>query len=145
MFYKNVHSHKASGYNLIPFCFSGTISVGERFYSVLSVSTNATLSIVIGTKFVTLNIRRKNALIIIVHENYSVDRRGLYRNDIALIRLNESVPLHSEDPSQSMASPVCLPWSDYLDDFHPARDIKDLDDDGDFLTMWQKAVKSFLL
>ena len=31
-------------------------------------------------------------------------------NDIALIRLNEPVPLYSEDPSSSNAIPVCLPW-----------------------------------
>ena len=25
---------------------------------------------------------------------------------------------------------MCLPWSDYLEDSHPARDIKDLDNEG---------------
>ena len=39
---------------------------------------------------------------------------------------------YAEDPSKSMVVPVCLPWSEYLDDSHPARNIKDLDIDGDF-------------
>ena len=30
-----------------------------------------------------------------------------------------------------IASPVCLPWSDYLEDSHPARDIKDVDNEGE--------------
>ena len=33
------------------------------------------------------------------------------KNDIALLRLNESVPLFSEDPEISAVSPICLPWS----------------------------------
>ena len=33
-------------------------------------------------------------------------------NDIALIRLNELVPLHNEEPEKSIVAPVCLPWSD---------------------------------
>ena len=33
------------------------------------------------------------------------------RNDIALLRLNESVPLNSESPTMSLVSPICLPWS----------------------------------
>ena len=31
------------------------------------------------------------------------------RNDIALIRLDEPVPIFSEEPSKSFAQPVCLP------------------------------------
>ena len=42
------------------------------------------------------------------------------RNDIALIRLDEPVPIFSEEPSKSFAQPVCLPWSDYVDVNHPA-------------------------
>ena len=33
------------------------------------------------------------------------------RNDIALLRLNESVPLNSDSPTMSSVSPICLPWS----------------------------------
>ena len=33
------------------------------------------------------------------------------RNDIALLRLDESVPLNSENPTMSLVSPICLPWS----------------------------------
>ena len=29
-----------------------------------------------------------------------------------MIRLNELVPLHYEDPETSIVAPVCLPWSD---------------------------------
>ena len=36
-----------------------------------------------------------------------------FRNDIALIRLDESVPLYNEDPTKSFAMPVCLPWPEY--------------------------------
>ena len=44
---------------------------------------------------------------IIVHEGFN-KRTGA--NDIALIRLNEPVPLFTEDPLHSSAEPVCLPW-----------------------------------
>ena len=33
-------------------------------------------------------------------------------NDIALIRLNEPVPLYDEDPSKSFVKPICLPWKE---------------------------------
>lgn len=42
------------------------------------------------------------------------------KNDIALIRLNESVPLFNEDSTISSITPVCLPWS--KDNF--ARNLK---------------------
>ena len=48
-----------------------------------------------------------------------------YRNDIALIRLNEAVPLFNDNPSQSFVLPVCLPWPEYVEDDHPAFDIKE--------------------
>ena len=31
-------------------------------------------------------------------------------HDIALIRLNEPVPLYDEDPTKSFTTPICLPW-----------------------------------
>ena len=31
-------------------------------------------------------------------------------HDIALIRLNEPVPLYDEDPTKSLVTPICLPW-----------------------------------
>merc|ERR1712008_100778 len=34
------------------------------------------------------------------------------KNDIALLRLSESVPLFNENPMISAVLPVCLPWSD---------------------------------
>ena len=45
----------------------------------------------------------------IVHENYNTNDN---KNDIALLRLNESVPLFNENPMISAVLPVCLPWSD---------------------------------
>ena len=42
-------------------------------------------------------------------------------NDIALIRLNEPVPLYNEDPKKSYVKPVCLPW---MED-NPGRDLKE--------------------
>ena len=44
----------------------------------------------------------------IVHEEYVNEVSG---NDIALIRIDEAIPLHREDPSRSLISPICLPWS----------------------------------
>ena len=47
---------------------------------------------------------------IIKHEEYGGRVPNLI-NDIALIRLDEPVPLHSEDPSISSVRPVCIPWN----------------------------------
>ena len=49
---------------------------------------------------------------IIVHENYEKHRNEAiqFANDIALIRLDQSVPLNSEDPNNSVVKPICLPW-----------------------------------
>ena len=44
----------------------------------------------------------------IVHEKYSEDKS----NNIALIRLKDLVPLHNEDPVNSIVMPVCLPWNE---------------------------------
>ena len=52
----------------------------------------------------------------IIHENF--DRRKL-KNDIALLRLDQAVPLFEENPDISGASPICLPWD--IDNF--ARDL----------------------
>ena len=49
---------------------------------------------------------------IIVHENYEKHKNEAiqFANDIALIRLDQSVPLNSEDPTNSVVKPICLPW-----------------------------------
>ena len=50
----------------------------------------------------------------IVHEDFINSPEvtaETYRNDIALIRLDEPVLLYSEDPKSSGLIPVCLPWS----------------------------------
>ena len=66
-------------------------------------------------------IRRKiNKDNIVVHENY--DKTNEFANDIALIRLDEAIPLFQEDPTKSAVSPICLPWSE---DVKVAWDLKE--------------------
>merc|ERR1711976_256912 len=48
---------------------------------------------------------------VIVHEKYVGTSDG-NKHDIALLRLNESVPLIAENRQISVVSPVCLPWSE---------------------------------
>jgi len=57
---------------------------------------------------------------IINHENYDPTK---IKNDIALIRLAEPVPLFKDDPKGSPAMPICLPWDDNL----TARNLRDGD------------------
>jgi hypothetical protein len=45
----------------------------------------------------------------IIHENYK--KIAPFPNDIALIRLDQAVPLHQENPKISSVVPVCLPWN----------------------------------
>ena len=56
---------------------------------------------------------------VIVHEDYDASSPQV-TNDIALIRLNEAVPLHEDAPASSNpkpgAMPVCLPWPSNLKD-----------------------------
>ena len=74
---------------------------------------------------------------IIIHEDYlyygSTD--GFYNlNDIALIRLNESVPLYSEDPEKSSVIPICLPWQEN-------NSARNLDDDTNvIMTGWEEPI-----
>ena len=51
---------------------------------------------------------------VIVHEKFNVT--GNLENDIALIRIEEAVPLHQENEFKSGASPICLPWNTNLDE-----------------------------
>ena len=55
---------------------------------------------------------------IFVHENYD---NVTEFNDIALIRLNEAVPLFQENPSESYANPICLSWLEE----DPLRELKE--------------------
>ena len=61
-------------------------------------------------------IRRKINVIkdVIVHEKFNV--KGNLENDIALIRIEEAVPLHQENEFKSGVSPICLPWNTNLDE-----------------------------
>jgi len=55
--------------------------------------------------------RRVTKSDITAHENYG-GKENLYKNDIALIRLDEAVPLFQEDPTKSSIVPICLPWTE---------------------------------
>ena len=44
---------------------------------------------------------------IIIHESYT--KKG-FKNDIALIKLDQVVKLYSEDAGSSGVMPICLPW-----------------------------------
>ena len=57
---------------------------------------------------------------VIKHENFG-GRPSAPDNDIALIRLNEPVPLYSEDAFKSAVTPVCLPWS-------PNNEVRNIDE-----------------
>jgi len=72
-------------------------------------------------------IKRKPAKTI-VHENY--EESPPFFNDIALVRLDEAVPLFLENPKISNIIPVCLPWKpeDPGNQFH--------DDDKMLVTGW---------
>ena len=49
---------------------------------------------------------------VFIHEDYDINNEGgKSPNDIALIRLKNSITLHSEDPDSSIIIPVCLPWN----------------------------------
>jgi len=63
-------------------------------------------------------IIKRSADKIIVHDDYN-HSSAIGIDDIALIRLNESVPLYSEDPSKSGVMPVCLPWFSTTDAILP--------------------------
>ena len=63
---------------------------------------------------------------IIIHEDFN-RRLGKnlperYANDIALIRIDEAIPLHQEETTRSLVEPICLPWSKSVES---AWDIKE--------------------
>ena len=53
---------------------------------------------------------RRGVRKIISHENYDKNDKN-FKNDIALVRLDQAVPLHIENPRISGAKPICLPWN----------------------------------
>ena len=72
----------------------------------------------------TDGVMRRGVEKIILHEDYDRNLQGgAAPNDIALIRVNESIPLHDEDPKLSNVRPICLPWS--IND--PGRELVDGD------------------
>ena len=52
---------------------------------------------------------------VIPYESYKGNGNAQEKNDIALIRLNESVPLFQDGSEISSAQPICLPWSEILE------------------------------
>ena len=46
----------------------------------------------------------------ILHESYNTSRIG-GPYDLAMIRLNQSVPMFKQNPKESGVVPVCIPWS----------------------------------
>jgi len=54
----------------------------------------------------TTTVIKRQVEKMIIHEDFTNST-----NDIALIRLTEPIPLHSEDPNLSSVMPVCLPWN----------------------------------
>ena len=82
-------------------------------------------------------ITRKPDQIIIQHEDYLYHGTtdGFYNlNDIALIRLNEPVPLYSEDPEKSFVIPICLPCQEN----NSARNLND--ETNVIMTGWNKSI-----
>ena len=47
---------------------------------------------------------------VIIHKYYGKPKK--YSNDIALIRINDAIPLYLDDQDLSAVSPICLPWSE---------------------------------
>ena len=66
-------------------------------------------------------ILKRSVSRVIVHEDY--DPSSQFANDIALVRVSESIPLFSEDPSISSVIPICLPWKEN----DPGRNLKEGD------------------
>ena len=58
-------------------------------------------------------VMRRGVEKIILHEDYDPDLQGgAAPNDIALIRVNESIPFYTkDDASKSSVKPICLPWN----------------------------------
>ena len=73
----------------------------------------------------------------IIHEKYSSDQKTS-PYDVALIRLDEPIPLHSEGPRFSSVVPICLPWS--LDNL--ARNLTD--GDPTLVTGWGRITNNFI-
>ena len=46
---------------------------------------------------------------VIIHEEYG-GRKNPFKNNIALIKVDEEIPMAWEDSKQSSIVPVCLPW-----------------------------------
>ena len=80
---------------------------------------------------------KKNIAKSIIHEKYSSDQKTS-PYDVALIRLDEPVPLYTEDPRLSSILPICLPWS--LDNL--ARNLTD--GDPTLVTGWGRITNNFI-
>ena len=70
-----------------------------------------------GLSFCAPKIIKRKVAKSILHEDWNPKT---IENDIALLRLDQPVPLYSDDPKLSNVIPVCLPWNE----FDPGRDIE---------------------
>ena len=70
-----------------------------------------------GVSFCAPKIIKRKVAKSILHEDWNPKT---IENDIALLRLDQPVPLYSDDPKLSNVLPVCLPWNE----FDPGRDIE---------------------
>ena len=82
-------------------------------------------------------IIRKKIAKSIIHEKYSSDQKTS-PYDVALIRLDEPIPLYTEGPRFSSVLPICLPWS--LDNL--ARNLTD--GDPTLVTGWGRITNNFI-
>ena len=82
-----------------------------------------------GVKFCAPNIIKRKVAKSILHEDWNPKT---IENDIALLRLDQPVPLYSEDPKLSNVHPVCLPWNE----FDPGRDIESWAEELAIVTGW---------
>ena len=70
-----------------------------------------------GVQFCAPKTIKRKVAKSILHEDWNPKT---IENDIALLRLDQPVPLFSDDPKLSNVLPVCLPWNE----FDPGRDIE---------------------
>lgn len=79
-------------------------------------------------------IKRKVAKSI-SHEDWNA---GTVENDIALLRLDQPVPLFDENPDVSHIKPICLPWSEE----DPVRGLEDWVDEEATVTGWGRTTNN---
>jgi hypothetical protein len=85
-------------------CFFREVVLGEHI-----VGRDPDCQIVNGKKTCAPSKITRKVAKTFIHEDYQT--QPPFPNDIALIRLDEAVPLHQENSTISSVVPVCLPWN----------------------------------